>query len=115
MEDDRRPAEVDSAEHHSGLPPGMPASREMKRIFSRELSKSEQYGYPGRPFIYRQRLQALSRVHAGRDRVATIRADGGAAAAERSQEDDCAECGEKNGSHNSLVTVFLTIRKQSRR
>ena len=58
---------------------------------------------------------SLSRVNAGRDGMTTIRADGGAAAAECSQEDDCAECGEKNGSHDNLVTVFLTIRKQSRR
>ena len=54
-------------------------------------------------------------MNAGRDRMTTIRADGRAAAAERRQEDDCAECGEKNGSHNNLVTVFLTIRRQSRR
>jgi len=67
------------------------------------------------PYFYRQRLAALSRVHAGRDRMTSIRADGGAAAAERSQEDNCTECGEKNGSHNNLVTVFLTIRRQSRR
>ena len=70
---------------------------------------------PGGPFICRQRLPALSRVNAGRDRMTTIRADGGAAAAERRQEDDCAEYGEKNASHNNLVTVFLTIRRQSRR
>ena len=69
----------------------------------------------GGPLFYRQRLAALSRVHAGRDRMTSIRADGGAAAAERSQEDNCAECGQKNGSHNNLVTVFLTIRRQSRR
>ena len=51
-------------------------------------------------------------MHAGRDRAAVVRPDSGGTAGKSREQENGAECGKENGSHNNCNVRLANIRKR---